>query len=43
MKTMKSPNIGSYIEKVEAEYEDERIAMLNETQWLDEVINDLKE
>ena len=39
----KSPNIGSYIEKVEAEYEDERIAQLNETEWLDKVINDLKD
>ena len=38
----KSPNIGSFIEKVEAEYEDERIAKLDEAAWLDEVINDLK-
>ena len=39
----KSPKIGSYIEKVESQYEDERIANLKQEEWLDEVIDDLKD
>lgn len=38
----KSPKIGEYIQKIESELEDERIAKLNQIEWLDEVINDLK-
>ena len=37
----KSPKIGSYIERVQSEYEDERIANLSSEEFLDEVIKDL--
>jgi hypothetical protein len=39
----KSPKIGVYIEQVESKYEDERIAALNPEEWLDKVINDIKD
>lgn len=38
----KSPKIGEYIQQVQSQYEDERIAKLSEEEFLDEVINDLK-
>jgi superfamily II DNA or RNA helicase len=38
----KSPNIGKYIEKVEADYEDERIANLSTEEWLVDLFPELQ-